>query len=251
MTWVDDFVASCHQALDTSVGEDTVRERYWSRGVDDDQIALFLLGYTDGNLPLDLPEAFLKWSFGGDRIKNSFVFPLTNALGEVKGLQFRSVEREKSGYMDYFLDETEPVFFGLGQASREIMRTSRVILVEGTFDLFPVQRAFKEVVATLTAKVSPGLIRLLKRLADRVYFSYDRDIAGKRGTKAFMESQASFFTEIVDIEYPVIKMIDGKVAKDPNEMWEAWGDERFTAFLRCTLPTPQLMELHTNAYDLF
>lgn len=251
MTWADDFVAWAHNAVDTSLGEDTVRERFWARGADDAQIDLFKMGYLGKELPPNLPEHFVKWAFGGDRVRNSFVFPLTNTLNEVKGLQFRSVDRSKSGYMDYFLDEFEPVFFGLGQAAPQILRTQRVILVEGTFDLFPVQRAAKEVVATLTAKVSPAFARLLKRLADRVYFSYDRDAAGIRGTKSFMATHSSAFEEVADIEYPIIKMVDGKVAKDPSEMWEAWGDERFQDFLRCTLPTPPTTEPFRHAHDLF
>ncbi len=233
MTWLDEFVHLCQQNLKE---RDDVREEYWSRGVDDNQIDRYRLGYVN-TLPSLVPQAFVEWSREGERTNHSYVLPLTNSLREIQGFQFRSVDREKSGYMNYFATETEPVYFGLGEACPEIFRTERVVLVEGAFDLFPIQRVTPEVVATLTAKTTKPFARLLKRLAKRVYLSYDRDEAGKRGLANFIREHGPSFEEVSDIDYPEIRLINGKLAKDPSDIWEAWGDDQLGAFLRCILPS--------------
>lgn len=245
MTWLDDVVNFAADQID-----ERVRESLWARGVDDDQIKLYRLGYLDRRLPEgDLPDAFLRWSAHGEKLADTYVFPLTNALGEVKGLQFRAVDRSVRGYMDYFADETEPVLFGLGEAVKAMWKSERAILVEGTFDLFPIQRVAPEVIATLTAKVTPQFARLLRRLARRVFISYDLDQAGRLGTSKFIRAYGKDYDEVVDVEYPQVTTVDGKVAKDPNEIWEAWGDERLSAHLRCLSYTPE-SEIQ-NASDLF
>lgn len=236
MTWLDDIVAYAEAQVD-----DRVREAYWSRGADDNQIKLYRLGYIDRSLPeVELPEDFLRWSGHGEKLVDSYVFPLTNALGQIRGLQFRAVERSVRGYMDYFADDTEAILFGLGQAAQAMWTTGKVCLVEGTFDLFPIQRVSPDVVATLTAKVTLQFVRVVRRLCRRVYLSYDQDNTGRLGTSKFIRAYGKDFDEVVPIEYPQVTTIDGKVAKDPSEIWEAWGDERLSSHLRClTSSTPE------------
>lgn len=245
MTWLDDFVEYAQSNVD-----DRVREAYWSRGADDGQIQLYRLGYIDGALPdVGLPEDFVRWSFNGEKLVDSYVLPLTNALNEVRGVQFRSVERSKSGYTDYFLDETEPTLFGLGPAVQAMWKSEQAVLVEGGFDVFPVQRVFlPETVATLTAKVNAPFVRLLRRLVKRVYVSYDRDNTGRRGTSSFIRWYGKEF-DVIDVEYPEIKTVEGKVAKDPSEIWEAWGDEQLGEHLRCIAEGTRTEK--SNAPDLY
>ncbi len=237
MAWLDDLVAFAEAQLD-----DRVREAYWSRGADDAQIQLYHLGYINGVLPenVEFPPEFLKWSANGEKLVDSYVFPLTNAAGEVRGIQLRAVDRNVRGYMDYFLDDgIEPVFFGLGQAVQAMWRSGSIVLVEGAFDVFPIQRIAPYVVATLTAKVTAQFARLIRRFAKRVYLSYDQDTAGRLGTSKFIRAYGKDYDEVVDVEYPQVTTVDGKVAKDPSEIWEAWGDERLGGHLRCLINTPE------------
>lgn len=231
MTWLDDMVEFASSKID-----DEIRESYWGRGADDNQISLYHLGYIDQTLPdTNLPPEFLKWSGSGSKLVRSYLLPLTNPIGEVKGFQFRSVDESVRGYMDYFTEDREAVLFGLGPATKAMWETERVVLVEGAFDLFPLQRIVPEVVATLTAKVAPSFARVLRRYARKVYLSYDQDVAGKRGSSKFIRSYGQDYDEVVEVEYPTVTTLGGKVAKDPNEIWMAWGDERLADHLRCTL----------------
>jgi DNA primase len=230
MAWVEAFVASRHAALD-----DRAREALAERGVDDDQIDLFRLGVTGLEPLLVGNPAFDRWAQQfGDRLQDAFVLPLTNALGEVKGLQFRGVEKARKGYIDFFLDDTEPVFFGLGQAMPSIWATRSVWLVEGGFDLFPLQRLRPNTVSALTAKASPALARLLRRLVDRVYLAFDDDVPGRRGSQDFRRDHGQILA-VCDLPYPLgVTRADGLLVKDPSDLWEAWGDDRLEGLLRCT-----------------
>jgi len=240
MTWLDDFVSFAEAQVD-----DKIREAYWSRGADDRQIVLYRLGYINKHLPeINMPSDFLRWSNHGSKLVDSFVFPLTNATGQVLGLQFRSVDRSIRGYMDYFADNTEAVLFGLGQASRYMWEVGQVCLVEGTFDLFPLQRVSPGVVATLTAKVTPQFARLLRRTCRRVFLSYDLDEAGRRGAASFTRIYGKDFDDVLTLDYPQVITVEGKLAKDPSEIWEAWGDDRLRTYLRCLTTYKSESEMH-------
>lgn len=227
MTWFSDFVQYTSTRLD-----DRVREALWARGVTDEQIELFQIGHFDRELPggIDFPATFLDWSFRGGKLDDVFVLPLTNTLGEIRGLQFRHVERERTGYMD-FIEKGDPVLFGLGQAIPHIWKTRSIFLVEGGFDLFPVQRFYAPTVATLTARVVDPLVRILRRLVDRIWLGYDMDDAGRNASQRFVRQHGKEFSHVGIVDYPRARMADGKLSKDPSDLWEAWGDPKFSSFL--------------------
>jgi DNA primase len=189
---------------------------------------LFKIGYLDRLLPEGVPSDFLKWSQDGLKLSDVFVLPLTNILGEIKGFQFRSVDRKRSGYMDYFLDRREAILFGLGQAAPHIWKSRSVFLVEGGFDLFPIQRAFPAVVATLTARTSIQSVRLFRRLVTKVWMGYDMDPPGRKGCEAFKSEHGSEF-EVYTVQYP---KVGGVQIKDPGDLWEAWGDVQMIPFIK-------------------
>jgi hypothetical protein len=235
VTWLDDFVSVAHDALD-----ERTSEALWSRGASDEQIEMLQIGYVNGKLPegVPFPDSFLKWCFGGEKLVDSFVFPLTNTMGDIRGVQFRSVERDQRGYKDYFLNRAEPIFFGLSQAMSAVWDNEAVLLVEGTFDYMPVQRVVPYTIPILNAKVPDLLLRTLRRIVRRVYLFYDADPAGRRGQSKFSLGDEVRDQEVRQIEYPTPPVIrDGKPVKDPGELWESWGDDRLSAFLRSSMST--------------
>lgn len=229
MPWLDDLVTFAHSRLD-----DRVRDELALRGVSDDQIDLFQIGHLDRSLPPGCPKEFTEWARGGARLDDVYVLPLTNVLGAVRGLQFRHVARERSGYDDFIVDKGEAVLFGLAQAMPHIWKTESIFLVEGGFDLFPVQRAFPGVVATLTARVVESLTRVLRRMVTEVWLGYDMDPTGRKACASFAREHGKEF-RCHTVTYPQPKSPNGKPPKDPNELWELWGDQRFGAFVQTVI----------------
>lgn len=226
MVWADDLVAYAARQV-----TDREREVLYGRGVTDEQIALYKIGHVNRRLP-DLTGAddFLKWAHGV-KLDDMFVLPLTTAYGAVKGFQFRHVERERKGYTDYFTTQDEPCLFGLAQAMPHVWETGGVLLVEGAFDLFPLQRHVPAVFATMTAKVTEPVLRLLRRLVRHVWLGYDMDKTGRKAGYEFLREHGSEF-ETTLISYPKIFKVGSKeLIKDPGDLWEAWGDPQVREFI--------------------
>lgn len=228
MEWLEAFVKISNDRLG---GRE--REALWARGVSDDQIELYSLGHVGDRLPdLEYPLGFLDWSREGGRLRDTFVLPLTNTLGSVKGLQFRNVDPGKKGYSDYTPYTEEPVTFGLAQAIPHAWRAKSIWLVEGVFDVFPIQRVHPNTIPTLTNKLSKPMARLLRRLVTDLWLAYDMDEEGRKAVRKMSWEYRTEF-KIHDPKFPRPVTLDGvRHAKDPNELWEAWGDDRFGKLLR-------------------
>lgn len=226
MGWLDDLVAVAHENLG-----DSEREALWARGVSDQQIDLFRIGCLK-QLPesVEVPKDFWGATKGGQRLDDVFVLPLTNILGHIRGLQFRHVSRELSGYLTYYEAKDEPVYFGLGQAMQKIWETSTVWVVEGGFDLFPIQRVFSNVFAALTIGTSESLARMLRRLVSSVWLCYDNDKSGSSASEYFTRAYGAYFDEVNVVKIPKVKTGE-TYTKDPSELWEAWGDTKLRSFL--------------------
>jgi DNA primase len=178
-----------------------------------------------------MSDQFLLWSKNGQKLDDVYVFPLTTTTGEIRGVQFRHVARERSGYSDFLLDQREPCLFGLHQAAEAIWDSRSVYLVEGAFDLLPVQRAAPFVVATMTAYVNSPVARVLRRLVRRVWLGYDMDEPGRKGCEIFQKKHGRDF-EVYVVEYP---KVNGKQMKDPGKLWEVWGDAQIIPFICSTI----------------
>jgi hypothetical protein len=225
MSWLDDFVAAAQAQLGARE-----QEALWSRGVSESQVTQFKLGHWNKVLPSGLPDEFVRFCRGGQRLDDVFVLPLTNILGQIKGLQFRHVAPEVKGYLTYFHDRDESVYFGLGEAIPSIWETETAWVVEGGFDVFPIQRVFPNVFAALTLGTNEALARLLRRFAKQVWVAYDNDKDGRRACADFKESYGDFLDVRIPV-FPKIRVGVDRYVKDPNELWEVWGDARLREYL--------------------
>jgi DNA primase len=228
--WLEGLVSSSQDDLSAET-----QEELWLRGVSDSQIGLYRLGYIGNDLPSGpaYPDDFMSWWVRHkERVCESFVFPLTNWLGETRGIQLRPVSRDRKNYMDFFLDRAEPVMFGLREAAQAVWESGEVVIVEGTFDLLPLQRQVPNVISTLTAKVTSQLARSLARFVGKAHLFYDDDKGGRDGTENFVK----FYGASIDTNvwvYPTgVVLADGKRVKDPGDLWEAWGDEKLASYVK-------------------
>lgn len=238
MTWFDTLTQFAQNSL-----TDREREALYVRGVTDEQIAQFRIGYVAGQLPeLQGADDFLRWCKGGEKLDDHFVLPLTTTTGAIRGFQFRYVNRDRKGYQNYMPYKEEALLFGLSQAMPHVWASESIWLVEGAFDLFPIQRHFPSVVATLTAKVPDSLVQVMRRLVQTVWVGYDMDAAGKAATRQFEREFRGEF-RVCPVYYPVVTAYGAdRPVKDPAELWEAWGDEQVGKFIQTVLRSTNPME---------
>lgn len=235
MKWLEALVSEAHQDLDSSN-----REELYKRGVSDEQIDAYRIGCIDVLPDIELPERFTGWwesKVEPNIGQGVFVLPLTTTLGEVGGIQVRSTNRHRKGYLDFFACQEEAAFFGLSQAMPYVWRNRSIWLVEGAFDLFPIQRHISGVVATLTAGVSSSLWRILRRVANDVVIAYDADGAGRDAAYKIARSDQGKAFKITIAKFPNLKLGSQsesekpRYTKDPSDLWSVWGDDRFGVFL--------------------
>lgn len=202
------------------------------RGVDTDQINRFGLGYMKGDLP-SFGDSFDLWASGVGLSGGVYTFPLTDILGRVRGVQFRFEDTRRYRYLDYFEDdEGYPVLFGLSQAISTVWVSETITVVEGVFDLFPLERLYgRGIVATLTAGVRSNFRRFLSRFCNRVVVAYDNDAAGDRAYNEI--KQGAVFYEVERLVCPKIRKqgVSDKYTKDFGDLWELWGDEKLKSYL--------------------
>lgn len=236
MSWFEAFTQYAEQRLDTRV-----RSELYARGVSDEQIQLFRIGYLDQVPSFDGGEDFAQWA-KGKTLSGVFVLPLTTPLGEIRGFQFRSVERGRKTYLDYMPYKEEPVLFGLGQAMPHVWKAASIWVVEGAFDLLPLQRHVPNVVATLTARMPDSLLRVLRRLVSTIWLGYDSDATGQAAIKQFARKHGQEF-RVVPVYYPrVLVTGSNRYVKDPGELWELWGDDQVGDFVKSLIQSNDPME---------
>lgn len=237
MTWLDTLTTFAQGQLD-----DRVRDELYGRGVSDDQIAQYRIGYLNSAYPDGVSDDFNRWAKGGERLDDVLVLPLTTATGTIQGFQFRHVDRDRKGYMSFMPYKEEALLFGLAEAMPHVWATGSIWLVEGAFDLFPIQRHFPGVVATLTAKVPESLVQVMRRLVGTVWVGYDADAAGKSATKQFARDFRDEF-RVCPVYYPPVRAYGSdRPVKDPGELWEAWGDDQLGKFIQTVVRSTNPME---------
>jgi len=186
-----------------------------ARGVPLDVVKAHRLGWLPDDYPT--PESagpeFHKWQRGA--LRSRIIFPVTDPLGRVMGLQTRGiVDRpgEKLRYLTYYAasrDIYAPTF-GMVQSMPALFETGHCVLVEGPFDYFAVKAAgARAVFAQLTAGQSQGLMKFLRRYAQRVTALLDMDDAGRRGVQRLTMQLPELMVTAPD--YP---------AHDPADFWK-------------------------------
>lgn len=205
-----------------------------ARGTTPEQASLYGVGYFPedewppyvGDSDDDDVTQYLKWSSRGFRMRGKLVFPMTNPTGRLVGIQIRSPNPEKKDYSKYYLSESkrDALFFGTQQALPHIWERREVYLVEGLFDLFPLQRTYPNVICTGTARIDKRQTDFLQRFCDDVVIAFDTDWRGNQTFKEFQQMHQKSFRSIRRLTLG---------AKDISEAWKmAVSDQAFQENLR-------------------
>lgn len=179
------------------------------RGLDDETVGRFRLGYAPANgqaltqhlsglgyssevvekSGLLLRDAEGKRRF--DRFRRRIIFPISNESGKVVAFGGRALGDEQPKYLN---SPETPIYikgrvlYHLHRAAGAIRKLDYAILVEGYMDCIAVASAgIENVVATCGTSLTEGQIRLLGRSTRRVVVNYDPDSAGVAATERSLD----------------------------------------------------------------
>ena len=197
-----------HNLQQTPAGE-PVLEYLHARGLSDDTIELYELGYAPdswealhshlierGYDEADMLEAGLlsERESGGyyDRFRHRLMFPIREVRGRMSGFGARALDPE--AVPKYLNSPQTPLFdksrllYGLDKARREIRKLDQAVIVEGYMDVIGLAQAgFKNAVSPMGTALTEPHLRLLKKYSRRIVMAMDADAAGVQATLRGLE----------------------------------------------------------------
>ena len=179
------------------------------RGVNQESIAVFGLGYAPGSYEALLSHFSAKGyssaemaqvglvnerDSGGfyDKFRNRIMFPIRDAAGKMAGFGARILDPNDN---PKFLNSPQTVLFdkshllyGLDQARKAIRNEDQVVIVEGYLDVIALhQCGFKNTVSPMGTALNEDQLRFLKKYSKRMVLALDADAAGEKATLRGLE----------------------------------------------------------------
>ena len=188
-------------SLQTPEGQAIAYQYFKSRGLEDETIAKYGLGwapvsrrtFSDAARTAGYKEEFLietglsiKYDDGRlvDRFHDRVIFPIHSVSGRVIAFGGRTLKTDKSVAKYVNSPETEIYvksrsLYGIWFAKNEMSRQDKCILVEGYLDVLSMhQLGIKNVVASSGTSLTVEQIRLIRKFTNNVTIIYDGDGAG-------------------------------------------------------------------------
>jgi len=160
-----------------------------------------------------------KYGERGERFQGHIISPYFSPRGHILGFEARTPDKS---IFDVRTPDAKwnPVWIGLlPDNMNKIWNGCSVWVVEGVFDLFPLERVIPSsdvILASVHASLSRNHVNFLKRFCrGQVSVVFDMDPPGKRGAKKAMEYLSRVGVTFRNVEY--------KGGKDPGVVWETYG----------------------------
>jgi DNA primase len=175
------------------------------------------------------------------------MFPIRNVRGEVIGFGGRVLDRGEPKYLN---SPETPVFskgselYGLFEARQAIRQAGYVLVVEGYMDVVALaQGGFPNAVATLGTACTPTHVQKLLRQTDRVVFSFDGDLAGRKAAWRALEAALPLAADDKLLSFLFLPP-----EHDPDTFVRQFGKAAFQQEIERALPLSQflLRELTTR-----
>lgn len=161
-----------------------------------------------------------------DNFRNRVMVPIIDLRGNIIAFGGRVLDDSKPKYVntsDTLIYHKTNALFALNFAKDS--GKDSMILCEGYMDVIALHQAgFTNSVAGLGTALTDEQVRLLSRYCNEVYLSYDSDGAGREATGRALE-------KFNQIGFPV-KVLSYSGGKDPDEIIQKHGPERFKTILR-------------------
>ncbi len=203
-TLLEEIALFYHQQLKTPAGAKTLAYLREKRGLTDETIEAFTLGYSPnswdmvtkhfterGHTEQDLMDAgMLSENDSGrryDRFRDRLMIPIRDARGRMAGFGARTMDPE--GIPKYLnspqtsLFDKSNLLYGLDRAKKAIRTLDQAVVVEGYLDVItPHQAGFENIVAPMGTALGEGQLRLIKRYTpgNHIVLALDPDAAGQK-----------------------------------------------------------------------
>lgn len=233
--------------FNTTEGESIGLGYFRNRGLRDDTIRTFSLGYAlqartaladqaakqgynpdfliETGLCLKTDEGVLK-----DKCRGRVIFPIQALDGKVIAFGARTLSSDKkvAKYInspESLIYHKSDVLYGIYQAKASIQKEDCCFLVEGYMDVISMhQSGIKNVVASSGTSLTYGQIRLIHRFTSNLTVLYDGDMAG---IKASLRGINMLLEEGMNIR--VLLLPDGD---DPDSFSRKYSPEEFRAYIQ-------------------
>ncbi len=193
------------------------------RGVDRETAERFLLGYAPKGylkelkgVPKEALEALgLINSSGREFFSDRLIIPIFNHSGKVVAFAGRALREESPpkyiNSPESSLFKKGSLLYGFYQSKEEILKSRKVIVVEGYFDVISLHRlGLKGAVAPMGTSLTENHGRFIKRYCNKPLLLFDGDGAGRKATVR----SAGIFLKL-GCEPLVVQLPDGE---DPDSL---------------------------------
>ncbi|MEE3390320.1 MAG: DNA primase [Candidatus Cryptobacteroides sp.] len=197
-----------HEQLRTEEGHNVGLAYFHSRGLEDETIEKYGLGwapsdrrsFTDAAKAAGYKDEYLldtglcaRYDNDGslhDRFYDRVVFPVHSISGRVIAFGARTLKKKEEGqpYAKYVNSKESEIYvknkslYGIWHAKKEMGDKDKCYLVEGYLDVLSMhQLGITNVVASSGTSLTEGQIQLIKRFTSNVTLMYDGDDAGIHG----------------------------------------------------------------------
>lgn len=197
-----------HLLINTANGEDALMYLQ-KRGLDDQTIDAFMLGYAPKNdvlleyfqgkgvdyQLLRASELFVEWDDGSlhDRFNDRILFTIRDQSGHPIAFSGRRLTQDDE-QPKYINSPESPLFnksrelFNLDLAQNDIKQSKHVIMFEGFMDVIAAfQAGVRNGVASMGTSLTVEQVQRLDRMANDITIAYDADSAGQKATKRALD----------------------------------------------------------------
>lgn len=237
-----------HQFLLKSSDAGSARQYLTARGINQDSIDAFRIGYSPNHWSWLVEKAQSRFSpkvleacglvgkseRGGrffDKLRGRLIFPIMDTQdrpiafgGRVMPDLEEEAEARGQRLAKYWNSPESLLFsksdnlYGLNLIRDDIAKSREVVVVEGYTDVVMAwQQGLRNVVAALGTAINERHVRVLKRFADRITLLLDGDEAGQRRTSEILDLFLA-----VDADLRVLSLPDGL---DPFDYLQKFGSD--------------------------
>ena len=181
-----------------------------------------------------VPEPVFVDRYGphGEQLEGRLICPFWSPRGAILGFEARRLDRKDLSR--YLLPEAawQPIFFGTRTAMPKIWAGAELWIVEGQFDIYPLEWVVPPENAILgagRAKLTDKQVEFLCRFPPKmINMAFDTDEAGRKGTLGWADAAGKRHWGALDVlqraGLPCRDWIyEG--GKDPGEIWDRGGVE--------------------------